>query len=117
MARQATYDLDTFRKHVLSGKTKAEIIKAMHIKGYPQFSALELKLFKTDKKVYDITTTSSTTSESVTKNVVIGTKGNIVIPKQLLESSYIFKENDEFTVSIRGKKITLTLIEDVDVPV
>jgi len=50
MARQTSYDLDQFRKLVLEGKTKGQIMKEMDIKGYPQFSALELRLIKTDKQ-------------------------------------------------------------------
>jgi len=106
MATDSKYNLDEFRKLVLSGSTKAEIMKIMDIKGYPQFSSLELKLFKTDRKVYDIATTQ--TNEIVPKNIKIGTRGNITIPKHLLEN---FNTNDEFSISIKNKKITLTLIE------
>jgi hypothetical protein len=115
MASNTKYDLDKFREYVISGKTKSQIMDLLEIRGYPQFSALLLRLFQADKKVYEIA--SSTTSESVNKNIVIGAKGNITIPKQLLESSYIFKEGDEFTVTIKGKKITLTLIEEEETPV
>lgn len=111
MARESKYDLDKFRKLVLAGKNKAEIMAALQVKGYPQFSALELKLFKTDKKVYDIAT-SSTINESVSNTVSISSKGNITIPKQLLVSSFIFNEGDEFNVSIKNRKIILTLVQD-----
>lgn len=111
MASNTKYDLDEFRKHVLSGKTKSQIIDLMDIKGYPQFASLELRLFKTDKKVYEVAT-GSTTSGTVSNTISIGAKGNLTIPKQLLVSSFLFNEGDEFNVSIKNRKIILTLVDD-----
>ena len=108
MARQSAYNLDEFRKLVLEGKSKAQIMQEMGIKGYPQFSALELRLIKTDKKFYEISRSSDAAIENT---LSIGKRGNLVIPKKMIETSK-FKAGAKFNVNFRGKKIILTLLED-----
>lgn len=108
MARKAEYKLDTFRKLVKAGKSKSEIMKEMKIKGYPQFSSLELRLFKEDKEVYDIPTGRPSNADNI---VCVGKKENITIPKSMI-SNTDYKIDDKFQVTFRGKnKIILTLIE------
>lgn len=109
MTKGAKYDIDQFRKLVLAGKTKPEIMQEMNIAGYPQFNSLELRLFKTDKKVYEI---ASGSNKDSTDNVVsVGPKFNITIPKKILKNSS-FTKDDKFNLTFRGKKIILTLIEN-----
>jgi hypothetical protein len=48
------YNLDIFRNLVLDNKTRKEIITEMKIPNLHQFFYLELRLFKKDKKFYDI---------------------------------------------------------------
>ncbi len=109
MNKGAKYDIDQFRKLVLAGKTKPEIMKEMNIAGYPQFNSLELRLFKTDKKVYEI---ASGSNKGAADNVVaVGPKFNITIPKKIMKKSN-FTKDDKFKLTFRGKKIILTKIEE-----
>ncbi len=109
MAMGSKYNIDQFRKLVVAGKTKPEIMAEMQIAGYPQFNSLELRLFKTDKKVYEIA--SGSPKNEANKTVKVGPKLNITINKKILAESS-FKKDDKFKLTFRGKKIILTLIED-----
>ncbi len=106
MPRKSKYNLDTFRELVKAGKTKGEIMKEMTISGHPQFNSLELRLFKKDKKVYEI---SSNKTPSV-PTLTVSPKKNITIPAKLLANKP-FQPKDKFQLTFRGKKIILTLIE------
>ena len=103
MTQKSSPDLEQFKKLVLDNKTRSEIMKEMNLKPH-QFSALEMKLIKTDKKFYEIK--SDRAKSSVKEEIVIGKRGNIVIPTSLVSGK--FKEGDKFDVSIGRKKIILT---------
>lgn len=108
MAIQTEDKIDEFRRYVLAGMTRPEIMKKMKLKWHPQFASLELKLIKLDKKIYEIPSGSSS-SESNVNTVVVGKKNNITISKQILSnSSYLYNEGDTFTVQLKGPKIILT---------
>ena len=111
MSKKPTYNLNRFRELVIEGKTKSQIITEMKIpeNGYSQFSSLEYRLFKKDKKYYEIT--PEPVKSPVESVVQIGNKENIVISKKVLAGSS-FKKDNKFNVSFEDKKITLTLIED-----
>ena len=48
------YNINTFRDLVVAGKLRKDIIKEMAIPNLQQFFYLELRLFKKDKKFYEI---------------------------------------------------------------
>ncbi|MEN8189765.1 MAG: hypothetical protein ABFS19_07955 [Thermodesulfobacteriota bacterium] len=107
MPRKSKYDLNTFRELVKAGKSKSQIMKEMNISGHPQFNSLELRLFKEDKKVYEI----SAAKQPAVPTVTVSPKKNITIPSKLLAGKS-FKAKDKFVITFRGKKIILTKMED-----
>jgi hypothetical protein len=111
MSKKPQYDLVKFRNLVKQGKNRQEIMVAMGIpdKGFTQFSSLELRLIKEDNHIYIIPSGSPKKPED---NIIkVGNKVNIVIPTKIIKDA--FKVNDKFNISIKEKKIILTLIEDI----
>jgi hypothetical protein len=109
MARPTQYDLETLRKLVNSGKSKAEIMSEMEIKNHPTFNNLMLKLMDTDKKYYSVKTARRTKSAKA-QTVKIGKRMTLTLSAKLLETSG-FKPGDSFAVAISKKKISLTIQE------
>ena len=110
MAPRTKYDLDTFRKHIVSGKTKTEIMTEMSIKNYPTFNSLKLKLMDADKKYYRVKESRKTHGKKVVK-ASIGKRNTLVLSSKILDSGG-FKPGDIFQVKITKNKINLTLMED-----
>ena len=111
MSGRQSYNLDDFRKLILQGKTKQEIMLEMGIgiKNLSQFSNLELRLFKKDNKVYEISTKPK--NKPVENIIEVGSRGNITISCNVLAQTD-FKKGDKFNFKVKDKKIILTLIEE-----
>ena len=108
MAGKQVYSLDTFRDLVKAKKSKKEIMSEMTIKNQTTFTALHNKLMVTDNKVYQILGGGSDKARNVVK---MGKRGTISLSANLLQDSG-FETGNDFKVSIKANKISLTLIED-----
>ena len=109
MAPRTKYDLDTFRKLIVSGKTKTEIMAEMSIKNYPTFNSLKLKLMDADKKYYRVKESRKPYGNKVVK-ASVGKRNTLALSSKILESGG-FKSGDTFQVKFTKNKINLTLLE------
>ena len=110
MVPRTKYDLDLFRKLVMSGKTKAEIMAEMSIKNHPTFNSLKLKLMDTDKKYYGVKGNRRGAGKKLFK-ATIGKRNTLTLSSKILEESE-FKRGSSFRVTMTKNKINLTLIEE-----
>ena len=110
MAPRTKYDLNVFRKLVINGRTKNEIMTEMSIKNQPTFNSLKLKLMDEDKKYYKVKDNKTGSIKKGFK-ASIGKRNTLTLSPKMLEMSS-FKPGDSFTVKITKNKIVLTLIED-----
>ena len=109
MAPRTKYDLDLFRKLIISGKTKKEIMTEMAIKNHPTFNSLKLKLMEKDKKYYSLKESRKGGGRKIFK-ATIGKRNTLSLSSKILEESG-FKSGDTFQIKFTKNKINLTLIE------
>ncbi len=110
MASRTKYDLDLFRKLIVSGKTKVEIMAEMSIKNHPTFNSLKLNLMDTDKKYYRVKESRKGERKKVLK-ATVGKRNTLALSSKLLEGG-AFKPGDTFYVKITKSRINLTLVEE-----
>ncbi len=110
MAPRTKYDLNMFRKLVISGRTKTEIMTEMSIKNHPTFNSLKLKLMDEDKKYYKVKDIKTGSAKKGFK-ASIGKRNSLTLSSKMIEGSD-FKPGDSFNLKITKNKITLTLIEE-----
>ncbi len=111
MAPRIKYNLDTFRKLVISGTIKKKITAEMSIKNSATFNSLLLRLMETDKKYYAIKDSSKKAVAKKTMKTTIGKNKTLTLSSKMLENSGL-KHGDCFNIKIVKNKIILTLIED-----
>ncbi|MBW1636351.1 MAG: hypothetical protein JRJ68_08765 [Deltaproteobacteria bacterium] len=109
MAPRIKYDMDYFRKLVLSGKTKAEIMAEMAIKNHPTFNSLKLKLMEIDKKYYAIKSARKSVAKKDLK-ATIGKRNTLTLSSKMFDGSS-FNSGDSFLITIKRNRIILSLIE------
>lgn len=110
MAPRTKYDLNVFRKLVISGRTKNEIMTEMAIKNHPTFNSLKLKLMDEDGKYYKVKD-KKTGLVKKEFNASIGKRNTLTLSSKMFEGTS-YKPGDSFNLKITKNKIILTLVED-----